>query len=168
MNFEPILSAPPQVHLHLVAAVAAILIGPMALYRRSRDIWHKVSGYLWITAMLTTAITSFWISGIALIGPFSPIHLLSIFVLFSLTEGIWQIRRGNVSGHQKTMRSLYFWALIITGLATLLPGRSLHLVFFGAIDGPWPWIAVLATAAVLIIYRYRRRVLPLGKVRGLF
>lgn len=39
---------------------------------------------------------------------------------------------GDIKAHEKTMKSLYFLALIITGGFTLLPGRVMHTVLFGA------------------------------------
>lgn len=167
MDIEPFLREPPLIQIHAAAALAAMVIGPVALWRRSRDFWHKLAGYAWVLAMTVTALTSFWIFGFRLIGPFSPIHLLSLFVLWSLAEALWAIRHGNIARHQFVMRSLYFWALMITGLATLLPGRIMHLVVMPDLASPWNWLAVVLLAALLIGLRFGWRFLPLGKVRGL-
>jgi len=167
MNIEPLLQSSLIIQLHAFAAVLAVLVGPIALWRRSRDVWHRVAGYVWVSAMLFVAISSFWIHSLSLVGPFGPIHLLSVLVIFSVTEAIWAIRNGNVAKHQSNMRSLYFWALMITGLATLLPGRTMHAVLMPDLPTPWNWLVVPAMAFALILYRFRRRFLPLGKVRGL-
>jgi uncharacterized membrane protein len=40
-------------------------------------------------------------------------------------------RRGNIAGHRRSMLSIYWIALIVTGIFTLLPGRLLGQVLFG-------------------------------------
>ena len=166
MTFEALSRIPAPVLAHIIAACLSLLIGPFALFRRSRDIWHKVFGYLWVTAMVVTALTSFWINGLRVVGPFSPIHLLSLFVLWSLAEAIWQARRGQIAKHRASMQGLYVYAICITGLFTLLPGRLMNFLVFGGAGG-WLLILGLIATGVAIIYIHRHGVLPLGKVRGL-
>ena len=40
--------------------------------------------------MLAVAISSLWIHEIRLLGPFSPIHFLSIFTLVMLPMAVWK------------------------------------------------------------------------------
>lgn len=130
MTFEPILSAPFAVQFHVLCAVTAVVLGPVALLRRSRDIWHRRVGYGWVLTMFGTAVSSFWISDAPLIGPFSPIHGLSVFTVYGLWQGISSARQGNVKAHGANMQALYFWAMGIAGLFTFLPGRRMNTVFF--------------------------------------
>ncbi|RUU69064.1 DUF2306 domain-containing protein [Mesorhizobium sp. M2C.T.Ca.TU.009.01.2.1] len=81
--------------------------------------------------MLIIAISSFWIQQIRLIGPFSPIHLLSILVLVTVPLAVWHAHNHRVAKHRKVMISLYVFALIGAGIFTLLPGRIMHIVVFG-------------------------------------
>jgi len=37
-------------------ALITLFLGPIALYRRTRDRAHKVVGYVWMVAMLTAAV----------------------------------------------------------------------------------------------------------------
>ena len=166
MTFEALSSLRAPILIHIIAACLSLVIGPFALFRRSRDIWHRVFGYAWVLAMLVTALSSFWINGLRLLGPFSPIHLLSLFVLWSLAEGIWQARRGQIAKHRAGMQALYVYAMCITGLFTLLPGRLMNELVLGGARG-WPLMAGLVSVGVLIIYIHRQGVLPLGKPRGL-
>ena len=166
MDFTPLLLSPWHVQLHVIAAVVAFLVGPFAILRRSRDIWHKVFGYTWVSAMITTAITSFWIFGFRLIGPFSPIRGLSIYVLWALGMAIWHVRKGDVAEHRAFMLQLYLWAVCVTGLATFLPGRSMNLVFIDGADGLLTYAAI-GLAACGVMFVYFRRVLPLGKSQDL-
>jgi uncharacterized membrane protein len=92
---------------------------------------HKMLGWLWVGAMALTALSSFWIHEIKLVGPFSPIHLLSILTLFSLVVNVRAARSRHTKAHQRGMKSLVFGALILAGAFTFLPGRIMHQVFLG-------------------------------------
>lgn len=92
---------------------------------------HRVMGYAWAALMLVIAISSFWIQQIRLIGPFSPIHILSIIVLITVPLAVWHAHRHYVAKHRRVMISLYVFALIGAGVFTLLSGRIMHAVVFG-------------------------------------
>jgi uncharacterized membrane protein len=64
-------------------------------------------------------------------GGFSPIHLLSIWTLFSLVMAVYHARQGNIRQHKIWMVLLYILALLVTGVFTLWPGRVMHGVLFG-------------------------------------
>ena len=64
-------------------------------------------------------------------GAFSPIHLLSIWTLFSLVMAVYQARQGNTRQHEIWMVLLYTLALLATGVFMLWPGRVMHGVLFG-------------------------------------
>ena len=81
--------------------------------------------------MALVAISSFWIHQIRLIGPWSPIHLLSIFVLITVPLGVWYAHRHRVVDHRRVMVLIFSGALVIAGLFTLLPGRIMYAVVFG-------------------------------------
>jgi uncharacterized membrane protein len=131
MSLDPILNASLVIQLHVIAALCAVIVGPLVLFRRSRDAWHKRLGYVWVIAMAGTALSSFGISEAPVLGPLSPIHALSFFTLLSLWHGINAARQGRIAAHQKEMRGLYFWAIGIAGLFTFLPGRRMNTALFG-------------------------------------
>jgi len=81
--------------------------------------------------MALVAVSSFWIHDIRMIGPFSPIHLLSIFTLAMLVVAVMHARRHRVDRHRKAMTTIFIGALIIAGVFTFLPGRIMHAVAFG-------------------------------------
>ena len=81
--------------------------------------------------MLWVSISSFWIQTIKIMGPFSPIHFLSIFTIWSVFEAVRSAKTGNIRRHRTMMKLLYMLALIVTGLFTLLPGRTMNDVLFG-------------------------------------
>jgi len=82
--------------------------------------------------MLVEAASSFWIHQIRLVGPFSPIHLLSIFTLVVLPLAVWRAHTHRVADHRRMMIFIFAGALVVAGLFTLVPGRIMHRVIFGA------------------------------------
>ena len=116
---------------HIALALCAILLTiAISTFRRGTSL-HKVLGRIWVAAMAVVALTSFFIHELRLIGPFSPIHLLSVYVLWNLIQSIRAVRRGDIAQHQRTMKSMTFWGLIVAGALTLFPGRTLHNMILG-------------------------------------
>lgn len=148
MDATPLLSSSFAIVLHALTAMVAALLGTLILFLRKGTRWHKVLGRVWVGAMLVVAISSFFISEARMFGPYSLIHVLSVFTLVSLVSGVVAIRRGNVIGHRMTMISLYVLALLLTGAFTLLPGRRMHVVIFA--DGGQT-AAILATVGVVVL-----------------
>ena len=109
----------------------ALAVGGAQLALPKGTMRHRVLGYAWVALMLVIAISSFWIQQIRLVGPFSPIHLLSILVLITVPLAVWHAHNHRVAKHRKVMISLYVFALIGAGVFTLLPGRIMHAVVFG-------------------------------------
>ncbi len=122
---------PSPIPLHAIAALIAIVLGGIQLYMKKGGMMHKVLGHLWIGLMLMVSVSSFWIHEIMLWGRFSPIHLLSLWTIFSCGIGIYFARAGKIRLHKITMVSMYFFALILTGFFTLMPGRVMHQIVFG-------------------------------------
>jgi uncharacterized membrane protein len=131
MSLAPLLDAAPQIPLHAFAAMAAFALGLIQFAAPKGTLPHRTIGWIWVALMAAVAVSSFWIHQIRLLGPFSPIHLLSIFVLVMLPLAVWRAHRHDVSGHRIAMVSLFTGALVIAGLFTLLPGRIMHAVVFG-------------------------------------
>jgi uncharacterized membrane protein len=131
MSLGPLLSAPPPIPWHAFAAFAALAVGGAQLALPKGTTRHRVLGYAWVALMLVIAISSFWIQQIRWIGPFSPIHLLSILVLITVPLAAWYAHTHRVAAHRSAMIKLYLFALIGAGVFTLLPGRIMHSVVFG-------------------------------------
>ncbi|MEM5467866.1 DUF2306 domain-containing protein [Celeribacter marinus] len=129
MSVDPFMTAAPVIQVHAIAATLALLLGPVVLYRHRRDRLHKTLGYIWVVAMAVVAMSSFGISGFGLIGPFSPLHLLALFALWSLYVGVRFAIAGNRRAHEKTMRNLYWRGVFVAGVFNFLPGRTLNSMF---------------------------------------
>jgi|TARA_B110000879_G_scaffold89620_1_gene123198 uncharacterized membrane protein len=119
-----------QIHTALALAAVALTIAIFSLKKGSS--YHRVMGWTWVIMMASVAISSFWINTIKLVGPFSPIHLLSIFVLWSLFTAVRAARSHRVADHKRNMQRLAFGALLIAGAFTFLPGRLMNAVLLGS------------------------------------
>ena len=116
---------------HALSALAAVIIGAIQLWMRKGGRVHRIVGYIWVALMATVALSSFFIHELRLVGAFSPIHLLSIFTLWSLYMAIRAAKELRINAHRRWMQNLYVLALLITGAFTFLPGRTMHMVLFG-------------------------------------
>lgn len=117
--------------LHATAAMIAIILGGIQLYMKKGGPAHKLLGRIWVGLMLIVSVSSFFIHEIKLWGAYSPIHLLSLWTIFSLGLAIYFVRVGNIKRHKQVMIALYCFALILTGFFTLMPGRVMHQIMFG-------------------------------------
>lgn len=141
MTLVPFLAAPLPVQMHIISAVLALILGPIALYRRRRDRMHKVSGYVWIAAMTVLAVGSFLIpSHFTPIG-IGPLHGFALVTLWSLWAGVKAAIGQDIARHEAILRSLYSNGLIIAGAFTFLPGRTLNQMLFGA-PSQWGWLVI--------------------------
>ena len=132
MNLAPLLAAPAVIQIHAFAALSAFALGAVQLAAPKGTIPHRAVGWLWAGLMLVLVLSSFLIHTIRLWGPFSPIHLLSIFTLAMLPLAVWRARQHDVRKHRRAMVSLFLGALVIAGVFTFLPGRIMHAVVFGS------------------------------------
>ncbi len=131
MNFAPLWAEAMPIPAHALAAMAALLLGALQMVLAKGTALHKVMGRLWVLALGFVAASSFFIYEIRLIGPFSPIHALSVFTLVMLFVAVRAARQGEIARHSSVMKSLFWLALVVTGLFTLIPGRTMHTVLFG-------------------------------------
>jgi len=131
MTLAPLLNAAPVVQIHAFIAMAAFVLGAVQLAAPKGTIPHRTIGWIWAGLMTVIAVSSFFIHDLRVIGPFSPIHLLSIFVLVMLPLAVINARRHRVDAHRRGMIMMFTGALVIAGLFTLLPGRVMHAVVFG-------------------------------------
>ncbi|WP_425038439.1 DUF2306 domain-containing protein [Primorskyibacter sp. S187A] len=130
MSFEPFLTEPLHIQIHAVAACLSILLGPVALYARKGSPVHKSAGYLWVTSMSVTGISAFFISGFAVIGPFSPLHLLAISLLWGIVEAMRHVFAGRVALHARIMNNLYWFGVVLASAFNFLPGRMVNRMVF--------------------------------------
>src|SRR6202142_38776 len=107
MSLAPLLDAAPAIPLHAFAAMAAFVLGIVQFAAPKGTLPHRTLGWIWVVLMLSVAISSFWIHQIRLAGPWSPIHLLSIFVLVVLPFAVWRAHAHDVVGHRRAMIGMF-------------------------------------------------------------
>ena len=134
MSLAPLFAAAPEIQVHAFAAVAAFLLGAVQLAAPKGTLPHRTLGWVWVVLMLVISGSSFLLHGIRLWGPWSPIHILSVFtpIMLVLVLAVVAARAHRVRAHRITMISIYAGALILAGLFTLVPGRLMHGVLFGS------------------------------------
>jgi uncharacterized membrane protein len=121
---------PIMVQLHIVAALTALGVGTVILFRRKGTGFHKSLGWTWVIAMGVTAMSSLFITGLN--GNFySFIHLLSGWTIIGLPMAIYAIRSGKVQTHRRAMTGMFVGGLLIAGALTFLPGRFMFEFFLG-------------------------------------
>jgi uncharacterized membrane protein len=121
-------------YLHLGSLVPAFVIGSYLLLNRKGTPVHKFLGKIYMGLMLFTAFITLFME--ALVGPkflnhFGFLHLLSLFVLYTVPTAYRAIRVGNIKLHTRKMVGLYVGALLVAGAFTLSPGRLIHTWLFG-------------------------------------
>src|SRR5258707_5849073 len=77
MSLAPLLDAVPAIPLHAFAAMSAFALGMVQFAAPKGTLPHRTIGWIWVLLMATVAVSSFWIHQLRLVGPWSPIHLLS-------------------------------------------------------------------------------------------
>lgn len=136
MNFSALTLASPAIITHLLFAILAFGLGAIQLVSTKGTRAHRLLGYIWVVAMIIICVTSFSIKEImpsGRFGGFSPIHLLSIFVLGQLTRGIYFAKKKDIKRHRQCMLYTYIGGLVIAGVFTFMPGRLL----FKVVIEPW-------------------------------
>jgi len=110
--------------------------------------------------MLLLASTSFFIEGLAVFGRFGPIHLLSLFAIWSVFEVMRQIYLGNSALHRRIMHNLYWYGLVIAWLVNFLPGRVTNRVFLGDSQANYGFGAIALGIICLFVWHAYGRCKP--------
>jgi len=131
MTFAPLFAAQQPIPLHALAALAATLLGAAQLWAPKGTRIHRRIGWIWVWLMSFVALSGFFIHELKMIGPFSPIHLLSAVTLAALWYAVRAARRGEIKRHRRTMMVLFWMALILTGVFTFWPDRVMHQMVTG-------------------------------------
>lgn len=131
MDLSALQHAAQPIPVHAVMALVGVAVGGVQFALPKGTGPHRALGAVWVAAMTVVAVSSFFITEFRWVGPFGPIHLLSMLVLVTLWRSVRFARRGAIAAHRSAMIQLYCYSLLLAGGFTLLPGRIMHTVVFG-------------------------------------
>lgn len=115
---------PGNVWAHLATITVALSLTPVMLLRRRGDRLHRQLGWIWVAAMIGTALISFDIR-LSNRGGFSFIHILSVWTLIQVPIIAWSARTHNGTQHRSSVRGMVLGALLIAGFFTFPFNRLL-------------------------------------------
>jgi len=133
-NLDPVWTTTLPVKIHLATVLPAFAIGTYQIFVSHKGApLHRALGYLYLTLMSITAVTTLFIHQVNPDGPFglSFIHLFVPLTLFGVVGAISGARTHNIARHRRSMIGLYVGGLLIAGGLTFLPGRLMHEIFLG-------------------------------------
>jgi uncharacterized membrane protein len=123
-------------YIHLATVLPAFIIGTILILMRKGSSLHKMLGRIFLVSMLLTAGITLFMSakvGPTLMGHFGFIHLISLFIFYSVPSAYFAARRGLIAKHKMHMISLYGGGILIAGAFAFMPGRMLHDFFLAII-----------------------------------
>lgn len=136
MTLEPLLRAPLAVQIHVATVLPAFIIGTYQIFlSRKGAPAHRALGYVYLTLMGMTAITTLFVHQLTPNSPLwglSPLHLLVPLTLFGVVGALRGAWTHNIAMHRRAMILLYVGGILIAGGLTFLPGRVMHHVVFGS------------------------------------
>ncbi len=142
MDWTPLLAT------HVVAALYALLLGPINILRRRRDRAHRILGLTWAASMYYVCLSSFWIMSA---GHYTWLHGLSAFTMVTVTLGILGAMTGNTRGHVLNMVGSYLGLVVAFGFAATVPTRAIPKLIMGE-PATAAFAAALIAAGVLALY----------------
>lgn len=120
----------PATKIHLLAALAALLLGAVLMVVRKGRTFHRLTGWVWVGLVSITAGATLFMTGLNH-GRWSLLHLLTGWVLLMLPLAVMRARRRDVARHRRAMMGLFYGGFAINLFIALIPGRTLWMMFLG-------------------------------------
>lgn len=150
MTLEPLLNAPFAVQFHVATVLPAAVLGAVLLARPKGTPAHRLLGKVWLLLMVATSVSTFFIHGINTVAGFSPIHLLSAYVIVGSVMAVFAARRRDIRAHRGHVAGMYFGGIVVAGLFTLVPGRTMGAMTFDGSSALASGVAIAAVGALLV------------------
>ena len=135
-----------DIQVHWATAVIAFAVGLVQLLASKGTTGHRWRGRLWVALMFATATAAFFIRHGEVTGldylslkGMSWIHLFVLLTFVQLPLGLWGAMTGRIRTHKFHMVGAFLGALVIAGAFTFIPGRRMHLLFFGDAEQVEQW-----------------------------
>lgn len=141
----------PLLLTHLVAALIALPLGAFQLFRPTKgDPQHVLLGRVWAGLMLWVALSSYAIREIRH-GEFSLLHILSTVTVVTVTLGVVNARRGDITTHKANMRGSWLGLLGAFIGAVAVPDRAIPtFVMTRPVDAVVAVLVLAGTTLLLI------------------
>lgn len=120
----------PVIKIHLLAALAAIVLGAVLMSVRKGRRFHRVAGWVWVSLVSVVAGSSIFITTLNH-GHWSLLHLFTGWTLLILPLAVMWARRHNVARHRRAMMGLFYGGFAVNLLIAFIPGRALWMIMFG-------------------------------------
>lgn len=134
MNLAPLLNAPLAIQIHVATILPAFLIGIWLIFlSRKGSPGHRALGALYLALMVATSIAAAFIPAFVgpKLGPFGPIHLFVLLTLWGVVNAVRGIQTHDIARHRRAVYGTFFYAILIAGALTFLPGRLMYRLVFG-------------------------------------
>jgi uncharacterized membrane protein len=131
MHFDPspLVEAGFAVQVHVAAALITFAVGLFLLFGPKGRGLHKPLGWTWVVTMAVTALSSLYITGLNG-SQFSAIHGLSAWTILTLPMAVAAVHKRRIAEHRKMMTGMFLGGMLVAGLFSFLPYRTLWGVFF--------------------------------------
>lgn len=120
----------PAIKIHLLTAVAALVLGGVLMTARKGRTFHRVAGWVWVVLVATTAGATLFITSLNH-GTWSLLHLFTGWVLLALPVGLIWAKRHEVRRHRRMMMGLFYGGFALNLAFALIPGRVIWMMFLG-------------------------------------
>lgn len=115
---------------HLATVIPAIPLGAYVILSRKGGARHRTLGTIWLSLMFVTAISTLFIRNFN-DGQFSWIHIFTLITFIAIPQAIISARRGKITTHKIHLRNFFIGALIVAGITSFAPGRTMWQWAFG-------------------------------------
>lgn len=133
--------------VHTLLALLAMLLGWRVLVKPKGNRLHKITGYIYVAAMVAMNATGLFIQSLFQFGPF---HWLALFSLVTVVAGVWAARGiGRKPGAFKMHYELMSWSYV-----------GLLAAFISEVMTRTPWVrdgtsfaltVLVATVTVILV-----------------
>lgn len=120
----------PAIKIHLLAAVAALLLGALLMTVRKGHKFHRTAGWVWVGLVSLVAGSSLFITSLNH-GRWSLLHLFTGWTLIILPLAVIWAKRHEVARHRRAMLGLFYGGFAINLLIAFIPGRALWQIMLG-------------------------------------
>ena len=120
----------PAIKIHLLAALAALVLGAVLMAARKGRHFHRAAGWTWVALVGVTAGSTLFIASLNH-GKWSLLHLFTGWTLIVLPLAVLAAKRGEIVRHRRNMMGLFYGGFAVNLQIPFIPGRALWLMLLG-------------------------------------